>query len=67
MGNRFDMGGALDGALTRFMPIANSLLGEPCLCKMVCQQFWLYFSGFWKLGFQYLSNPLVIVLPRGFE
>jgi hypothetical protein len=29
-------------------------------------KFWLGLSGFWELGFQDLSNALMIVLPRTF-
>src|SRR5215510_620564 len=35
MGDRFHMGGALDGALTCVMPIANRLCKESCFRTMV--------------------------------
>ena len=35
MGNRFRIGGVLDGALTRLMPIVDCLLRETCLSVMI--------------------------------
>src|SRR2546427_11612786 len=67
MGNRFDMGGALAGSLTSFMPIANRLCNETCFRTVICQQFWLGLSGLWELGFQDLGNPLMVLLSRVFQ
>jgi hypothetical protein len=64
MGNRFDMGGALDSALSCELPIGDCLLCQPCLGIMLRQEFGLYLSGLGELGFQDLGNPLVILLSR---
>src|SRR6516164_1636809 len=67
MGNRFHMGGTLDGALTSFLPIAHRLCNEPCCRTVMRQQFWLSLSNLRKLGFQDLSDTLVVVLPRALQ
>jgi hypothetical protein len=61
------MGGALDGVLTRVMPIGDCLLGETSFRTVMREEFWLCLSGLRKLGFQDLSNPLMVLLPRAFQ
>ena len=63
MTDRFHMGGALDGSLTSFVPIANSLFNETCFRTVMRQQFRLSFSRLWKLCLQYQGNMLMVLLP----
>jgi hypothetical protein len=64
MTDGFDLGGALDGAFTSFVPVGDRLLRQSCFSVVMRQQFWLGLSGLWELGFQDLGNPLVVVLSR---
>ena len=54
-------------SLTCCVPIVDTLLGQICLSVMMRQQFGLCLSHLRKLGFQDVSNTLVIVLPRTLE
>jgi hypothetical protein len=65
--DRFDISRTLDGFLTRPLPIANGLLIEISLGKVMRQEFGLMFSRFRKALLKNLSNPLVVLLPRTFE
>ena len=64
MGNRFDMGGALNSALSCMLPIGDRLLWEPSFRVVMGDEFWLGLSGLRKLGFEHLSDPLMVVLSR---
>src|SRR5262249_24734425 len=66
MGDRFHMGGPLDGAVTSFVPVGDRLSRQSCLHTVMSEELWLGRSGLRKLRFQYLCNPLVVVLPRAF-
>jgi hypothetical protein len=62
MGNRFNMGGALDSALSCVLPIGDCLLWETGFRVVMGYKFWLGRSGLSKLGFQDLRNTLMIRL-----
>src|SRR5262245_11760688 len=61
------MGWPLTGSLTSLVPIPDCQCVETCLSVMMCQQFGLCLNRLWKLGFQDLGNPLVILLPSAFQ
>jgi hypothetical protein len=56
----------LDGSLTSLVPIIDCLLVETCLGVVMRHEFWLCLSGLRKLGFEHLSNALMILLSQQF-
>jgi hypothetical protein len=62
--NRFDMGGALMSTLSCSMPVTDSLFRQTGFRVVMGEQFGLCLSGLRKLGFQDLSDPLVMLLSR---
>jgi hypothetical protein len=60
--DRFQVGGALDGALPCLLPVGNGLRGEARLGAVVRQQFGLRLADLGKARLQHLGNTLVGLL-----
>src|SRR5215475_10357329 len=65
--DRLEMGRALEGALTRGLPVGNSLRPEPRLGVVMCQHFRLLLNGLGELCLQGPRNALMVLLPRAPE
>ena len=65
--DRFEIGGALDGALTCPLPVGNSLREETRLRVVLRQQFGLHCDRLRELLLQHLRNPLVVLLSGTLE
>jgi hypothetical protein len=63
VGDGFRMGGALDGVLSRLVPIMDCLFVETRLRAMMRQEFGLGGSSLGKLRLQHLGHALMIPLP----
>src|SRR2546422_4410426 len=64
MPNRLDVRRAFDGYLSRSLPIGNGLCTQARFGVVLRQQFGRCLSRLRKPGFQYLRNPLMILLAR---
>src|SRR5262245_42999421 len=56
------MGGALDGPLTRPLPIGNGLRARARLGVVVCDELGLCLGSLRELGLQYPGNTLMVLL-----
>ena len=67
VGNRFDIGRALHGALPGLLPVADGLGGAPRFGVVVRHQLGLGLDRVGEAGLQHLGHLLVILLPRALQ